>query len=335
MELVSPILHKHPETFTELTAILNTLKGTDDDVHGAFVTEQCGMHIHVGLPPIDGRANFENAKFDLATLQHLAYILVMYESAISTVHPRYRRQGSPAAAVEIQSNVDAFRRKMARPAVVGQIWSTNKLDNVCEKNNMLPLAQARNMIWRDGMTPNALVNLMGPGKGRIVNWSYLHRLPHEGPRTLEFRQHEGTLDAEAVQWWALFVTGLVQLANHMGQLSPRGAGDGYKYSAWNKAMNVFDLLDLMDFPAVGRVHFAHRQAFFAPDRMQGVRRDLLPGTEEEVPRLLSMEEMPYKGLMNEELVERVPLPVILGPTFRMESRPEAPPVRQSSSEEEL
>ncbi|KAA6409907.1 MAG: hypothetical protein FRX48_06520 [Lasallia pustulata] len=110
IELVSPVFGFTPTVFDELSDLLTRLKGTDADDHGALITDNCGLHIHVGLPPTPGTSNFQNPRFDLPTLQHLAYLLVMYEPHISTLHPPSRRAGSPASTIDLQTNLTKLPR---------------------------------------------------------------------------------------------------------------------------------------------------------------------------------------------------------------------------------
>ncbi|SLM37669.1 Putative amidoligase enzyme [Lasallia pustulata] len=270
IELVSPVFGFTPTVFDELSDLLTRLKGTDADDHGALITDNCGLHIHVGLPPTPGTSNFQNPRFDLPTLQHLAYLLVMYEPHISTLHPPSRRAGSPASTIDLQTNLTNFRAPAPKPPSPTMDWvpSSSAADPAFLRP-LLPLAAVRAKIWRNGMTPSRLANLMGRDKGRLVNWTGLHRGAGEGPRTVEFRQHEGTLDAEAVRWWARFVMGLVRLANAMAGGSPRGAGDGYRWREWSEGMCVWELFEMMGFEEEGRRYFGRRGAFCAVE-MRGV-----------------------------------------------------------------
>ena len=75
---------------------------------------------------------------------------------------------------------------------------------------------ARTLIFDEAMTLEHLCGLMSEGrKGRIINWTYLSRAPgivKDGPRTIEFRQHEGTLDREEIRMWVLFCAELLRWA---------------------------------------------------------------------------------------------------------------------------
>ncbi|KAL9007324.1 MAG: hypothetical protein Q9173_007369, partial [Seirophora scorigena] len=66
--------------------------------------------------------------------------------------------------------------------------------------------RARDLLFAPGQTLKGLCDVMSSGgqRGRVVNWTYLARKPGKGPRTVEFRQHEGCLDAAEVRSWVKF-----------------------------------------------------------------------------------------------------------------------------------
>jgi len=108
LELVSRILPPIEESFDEISRYLDLLKGSSESRHGAFTNEYCALHVHVGLPP-SGDANEPAPVFDLPTLQHLAYILVMYEAEITKLHPwSTRGPYSTAALTDCKPNLDTF-----------------------------------------------------------------------------------------------------------------------------------------------------------------------------------------------------------------------------------
>ncbi|KAL8872225.1 MAG: hypothetical protein Q9174_002105 [Haloplaca sp. 1 TL-2023] len=81
--------------------------------------------------------------------------------------------------------------------------------------------RVRTKIFDDAMTLQHLCGLMSEGqKGRVINWLYLSRtqgVATDGPRTIEFRQHEGTLDREEIRMWVLFCAGLMRWAEVMAK----------------------------------------------------------------------------------------------------------------------
>lgn len=68
-------------------------------------------------------------------------------------------------------------------------------------------------------------------------------------RTLEFRQHEGTLSPVAVEHWTAFVVGLVRLAEHNSRwfgFAPDYDGAGYKSREVTEESSVWDLMERME-----------------------------------------------------------------------------------------
>lgn len=275
IELVSRILTPTPASFAEITENLTILHGTPSSLYGAFPTSLCGMHVHVGLPvPTTGGPL---PTFNLPTLQHLAYILVMYEQNISTLLAPSRRAGSMASEFDIVTNLDNFSEATLAENLANEEdfdwdnWSaSNPLsDAPSEPEEMweerISYAVSRRLIFTPDMTVAKLSKLMcGEKKGHIVNFTYLAR--EDGfPRTVEFRQHEGSLDPEGVRWWILFVTGLVKLAAHMAeQFGAREdyAGDGYPEAENLRGANLEELWTLMEFEELGQEFFKRKMAEF-------------------------------------------------------------------------
>ena len=136
--------------------------------------------------------------------------------------------------------------------------------------------RAREKIFADDMTISKLSELMGgKEKARIVNWKYVARTKGNytssfillskrcrrndrtltvsfatgEARTIEFRQHEGTLSPVAIEHWTTFVVGLVRLAEHNGRLygiAPAYDGAGYRYSEVSEDLSVWDLMETME-----------------------------------------------------------------------------------------
>ncbi|KAI9876784.1 MAG: hypothetical protein M1830_005710 [Pleopsidium flavum] len=279
IELVSRVLPISDESFTEINTLLAAINGTPTSHHGAFPSRHCGMHVHVGHP---------TQRFPLPTLQHLAYLLITYETQISAMHPSHRREGSEAANVDIASNRDNFLLDPAR--IVKKLVFDPVTRTVSRKNRwvtMQSLTEIRAVIFAKDMTLARLVNLMGGSKGHMVNFSYLLRKPGWGPATLEFRQHEGCLYGPSVKWWVLFVTGLVRLADHLANINAihttTGAGlVGYAFNEWHENMSFVDLFEMMDFPREGREYLGAQVAFHAVSSVVEEReRERTPDSEEE------------------------------------------------------
>ncbi len=88
--LISPrTLAPNMTGFYEIADYLSELvPSAPSSRHSAFTTQGCGLHVHVGHPiPDDGPPQ----TFTLPTLQHLTYIMVIYELEIGRMHTTHRR----------------------------------------------------------------------------------------------------------------------------------------------------------------------------------------------------------------------------------------------------
>lgn len=122
---------------------------------------------------------------------------------------------------------------------------------------------------------------MGDRKGLVVNFRNLGRQGSgSGPRTLEFRQHEGVLRGDMVKHWVLFCMGLVRLANYMAHNLRTADGNRvgrpvtnfeeqcgqYPYNSdENDTMSVWDLFDMIKLPRDTWNYFMRRAAYNAGD----------------------------------------------------------------------
>ena len=109
-------------------------------------------------------------------------MITIYETEVDKLHPFHRRTITPHAATnyDFKSNSQNFQ----------------------DHDGSLPekFINIQNRISKiQGM--HNLQRLMGRGKGYVVNFSNLTRgdPSTDGPRTIEFRQHEGVMRGEMVE----------------------------------------------------------------------------------------------------------------------------------------
>lgn len=245
LELVSRILEPSAAAFAEISSYLSSLRGDAASRHGAFITDHCGMHVHIGLPPPAGAQDGDVLpSFDLSTIQHLSYLLVMYETEFSSLHPASRREGG-VSQMDVASNLDDFYADMeSRLSYDDDDWDPELEDDDAERSLLTPpptppsdcpepyyglsFSRAREMIFAPDMTMAKIVKMMcGTTKCRIVNFQYLLRDEHCA-RTIEFRQHAGCLDEDDVRHWVQLLLKLVNKAYIMSQtVGADWKGEGY------------------------------------------------------------------------------------------------------------
>lgn len=248
IEMVSRVLEPSPAAFEEIGNYLTALRGNSASRHGALITDHCGMHVHIGLPPPPNAKDGDALpSFDLPTIQHLSYLLVMYEQEFSSLHPTSRHESDMGYGADIVSNLDDFYADMESRIVCDDDPWDEELDGPWDEASQaarclptpptqpeftyygLSFSRVREMIFAPDMTMTNLVHMMcGSIKGRIVNYQYLLRDEHKA-RTIEFRQHAGCLQEADVRHWVQLLMKLVNKAHTMSQTVGvvLGEGDGW------------------------------------------------------------------------------------------------------------
>ncbi|KAL9111305.1 MAG: hypothetical protein Q9227_004182 [Pyrenula ochraceoflavens] len=234
----TPLAEMDHPSFKEIKTITSALQGKQSSVYGAYAAPSCGLHVHVGVDPAAVSTSTSSTTFPLPILQHIAYLQIQYESFLSLLHPRCRR-GFPNENSEqhCRSNLQEF---------LGN-------GHTCPKRRRLqPLKGIRARIFTPSMTTERLALMMsaektpsepkdgvpklsgweGNGKPeeryRIVNWtSFAQNSSGTKPRTLEFRQHEGTVDGDEICQWVSFCIAFVRLAERLS----RGEAS-YTFHTW-------------------------------------------------------------------------------------------------------
>ncbi len=122
VELVSRVLDVDDEaSFQEIGKMFEILTAGAKARrrYRAFTDQWCGLHVHIGLPTTSIRSskiaseskdhlNSEDNTIPLPVLQHLAYIIVVYEPIISLLHPPNRRPSHANAKTDLLGNRDEF-----------------------------------------------------------------------------------------------------------------------------------------------------------------------------------------------------------------------------------
>ena len=172
----------------------------------------CGMHVHVGVSGcMDGAA----PPFPLKVLQHLAYILVQFQDFISECHPIDRR-GYAAS------------HRGPRDSIGTNLRCYRKTSHLCGQVNQT-LTKMQNDIFHPDQTIDEFIFDMSEELGYrtmwgnrkcFVNFSNLLGPMNHVKRTIEFRQHAGTLDSEEVRRWVIFILALVRAAERLANLPP-------------------------------------------------------------------------------------------------------------------
>ncbi len=170
-ELVSPVL-RGSDGFAELRTVLDALAST-----GHAVDRSAGLHVHIGVP-----------EFGLSELKKIAKIYMKFERVIDSFMPPSRREGRNRM-VRSCWNVIARRDNIGRRVV-------------CQKAREVSEAEAFRVV--DGCETEEQLRSTWGTRYRKLNlmsfWKY---------RTVEFRHHSGTLNADKAENWVKFCMMLV------------------------------------------------------------------------------------------------------------------------------
>ncbi|KAI9709234.1 MAG: hypothetical protein M1820_003354 [Bogoriella megaspora] len=245
VELISP---PYPSTTlastfeADLVSLLNSIQYSPSAA--LTNTPLCGFHVHVGLS--------NGAPFPLGVIQHLAYLTLVYEDAISTLHHPYRRSwGYVAEQNPYQQHLEAdLKSNRDEILTFGCESETFKReDGTTMRCNYKPLSWIRRQIFdvEDSTAIGGLsaeekiLRLVGQDRGRFVAFAPLAREEVRGrARTVEFRQHRGTTDPVEVRHWVRFCVGLVGLAWRYYRV---GGECGVK--SWRDGIDLEDLWEEM------------------------------------------------------------------------------------------
>jgi hypothetical protein len=177
----------------------------------------CGLHVHVGRS--------DDQSMPLKALQHLLFVCLIFEDAIMSMHPLDRSNKN-----ELQSNRLQFTRTDGTTSSY-RVW-----EPVYELSlSLSDVRDIRRAIYAT-TTMKELEDLVGPARNRRIN---LTHISEEHPlRTVEFRQHAGTVDPREIEDWVIFCTYFVRWAYdhaHMDTVFPR-------INSWRHSLIVLNKL---------------------------------------------------------------------------------------------
>ncbi len=150
------------------------------------VNESCGLHVHVG----NGDDNF-----DLDTIRNLMAFLWCFEPAIDMLHPACRFNGIWCRSIRASSRfAERVRRfKTTNVDILKRIFEESRGEELLKQ-----MADANAGCKEAYFTGNLREGLFsGPPRNKV---------------TLEFRQHEGTLDGPRTVAWVQTVVGIFEFA---------------------------------------------------------------------------------------------------------------------------
>ncbi|KAK7976858.1 hypothetical protein PG989_015321 [Apiospora arundinis] len=206
LELISPANANTDASHQELHDVLRILRNKYGDC--MRVNVKCGLHIHVGMGP--------NA-IPVGELRRIAAFLYVVDPILAILHPEHRQDNFHCPSIRQRSQVtwgmtaaiaeDFDEERDGGPWKMQQRGQqpTPLRDAVQE---LLSCASGH-AVYRLLQYRNSVNNY---NFNNYYNANYTVRPELEGRVTIEFRQHEGTLDPARIEAWARLCVGLTEWA---------------------------------------------------------------------------------------------------------------------------
>ncbi|CAG8950884.1 hypothetical protein HYFRA_00003101 [Hymenoscyphus fraxineus] len=230
VEITSPPFYDHEDSRRQVKAVCEILTSTYR-IH-AKGNKTCGMHVHVSSRvPFDQFSTKTQEEFPYGYSgyhpRHLASLMAclwVFEDRLQRIHPEHRRPGHEAA-------------EYCLPLATGS-WLTYDCD--FPRGGWRQRGLKTLLAARDEKTCQEVCFLTRGFQERLsyntrtLSWD-------KGIRTVEFRQHEGTVEAEEVSQWIKVCIALVKFAVKVDEK----ALDGFLKRHVDDALEDYTAIDLL------------------------------------------------------------------------------------------
>ncbi|KAK7943868.1 uncharacterized protein PG986_012981 [Apiospora aurea] len=193
LELVSPANPNTAASHEEMRFVLGVLRQKYGD--RMRVNDSCGLHVHVGMGPY---------AIPVDRLKRIAAFLYAADPLISVLHPPNRQDNEFCRSIRRHANVT---------------WGMTAADAAAEIAGSSTGGGGGMPIDGPDGAPAGAAAGRGPraagvrDRGCNYNFNNYRVIPEpEGFVTIEFRQHEGTLDPARIEAWARLCVGLTEWA---------------------------------------------------------------------------------------------------------------------------
>lgn len=176
IEVQTPVLDYSPSALEQVKWVAEILV-SKFDLH---VNSTCGLHVHVGN---------ESRGFSLRTLKNFGSLITVFEKQLNSLHPPDRLQSTYAKPPRKAFRKNASARE--KLLIIDQLESVDELIT-----QFHPIGYGSRLDRID----------------RFMAYNFCH-LQTGGFQTVEFRQHQGTLDPTLITNWVRVVCNLVHLSH--------------------------------------------------------------------------------------------------------------------------
>jgi hypothetical protein len=190
IELISPVLVFSPDAIQQVNKVCKLIQRK----YCTPTNKSCGLHIHVGRGS-DGLPDY--------VIKSLMATIWTFEDRIDLLHPLHRTNAKPCNSLYNSA-----------PLALKVDLETGNSSNLRQQLDMILDCENRDKVID-------LVNDQFPCYGFAYKvWSLRSHFDWLSKRTIEFRQHEGTLNTRQIESWIRVCVGLVEFSRktHPGYL---------------------------------------------------------------------------------------------------------------------
>lgn len=198
IEIKSPAYTYTPENLQAVEKVCNIIS----EKYLIEVNSSTGLHIHIsaGL----------KTPFRLETVQNLFDFLYAFEPQLDSLHPEHRQHDNEYCNYSLRKHSDFIRNWWNEHGQLPTIMQ-GVIELLKKKKTKMELLNAVRWTFNDKAMRYNVSNLV----------KYLQdedEPSNSGIPTIEFRQHEGTLDAQRVVQWCSTVVGIINFVDTAGQV---------------------------------------------------------------------------------------------------------------------
>ncbi|KAH9218448.1 putative amidoligase enzyme-domain-containing protein [Leptodontidium sp. 2 PMI_412] len=198
IEVISPPLYFCEKALDQIKVACQTLPSK----YRLFLNTSCSVHVHVG----HGSHGFE-----FAHLRNLMAMLWAFEPQLDSLHPQHRvgpMRYSGSLRKHSNLAIDLKAKGMHARDGLQRIYDTEDINEIVDI-----LGSAK----RDQRLPYSMAYCLVNLEESVDSSLYKDLMGEIDKKTIEFRQHEGTFNAEAVEQWIKLCVHLVEFVEEARQ----------------------------------------------------------------------------------------------------------------------
>ncbi|MCJ1469608.1 hypothetical protein MMC07_008243 [Pseudocyphellaria aurata] len=246
IELKSPALDYSPSALQQVMDVVKLLVSELNP----YVNKTCGLHVHVGN---------ESRGFTVRTLKTFASLITAFEQQLNSLHPLDRHENGFAKPLHWAFCKDTSPRD--KMLIIDELETVDDL--ICRfhpvydaSSGEYVAAASRHLGWSNDACSTEYASEASPdydwSNDRNMAFNFFNLRSDEPLNTIEFRQHQGTLDPDQIANWVRLTCTLV----HMSHANEDAVFDLIEQHLDDPNYTVMDL--------VADLHLPDLASFYAP-----------------------------------------------------------------------